>query len=66
VSGKICTGPILHAGGAHALLDPSAPTRLLALLNLSPEFVPLGGPVALTQLTLSRLGRSQVERWSSE
>ena len=44
------------------LLDQVPTTRLLALLTFRPEFTPPWGSRShLTQLTLSRLGRSQVE-----
>jgi hypothetical protein len=43
-------------------LDQVPTTRLLALLTFRPEFMPpLGNRSHLSQLTLSRLGRSQVE-----
>ena len=44
------------------LLDQVPTTRLLALLTFRPEFVPpWGNRSHLSQLTLSRLGRTQVE-----
>ncbi|MBI3757120.1 MAG: adenylate cyclase [Deltaproteobacteria bacterium] len=44
------------------LLDQAPTTRLLALLTFRPEFTsPWGNRSHLSQLTLSRLGRSQVE-----
>jgi class 3 adenylate cyclase/tetratricopeptide (TPR) repeat protein len=43
-------------------LDQIPTTRLLAVMTFRPEFVPPWGPRSyLSQLTLSRLGRSQVE-----
>ena len=44
------------------VLDQSPTTRLLALLTFRPEFIsPWGNRSHLSQMTLSRLGRSQVE-----
>src|SRR5215510_15857305 len=44
------------------LLDQVPTTRVLALLTFRPEFMaPWGNRSHLSQMTLSRLGRSQVE-----
>ena len=44
------------------LLDQVPTTRVLAVLTFRPDFTPPWRPRSyLTQLTLSRLGRSQVE-----
>ena len=63
--GRPALGRPVHAGIAHALscrvvliLTP----RLLAVLTYRPEFIPPWGSYSyLSQLTLSRLGQSQVE-----
>ncbi|MBI3797980.1 MAG: AAA family ATPase [Deltaproteobacteria bacterium] len=44
------------------LLDHAPTSRILALLTFRPEFTPRwGNPSHLSQLTLSRLGRAQIE-----
>ena len=60
--GRSALGRSLHAGGAHALPGPSAHDAAVGPADLSAEFTPpWGNRSYLSQLTLSRLGRSQVE-----
>ena len=61
--GRSCTGLILPRLEVLTLFLDQVPTlRLLALLTFRPEFTPpWGNRSHLSQLTLSRLGRPQVE-----
>ena len=60
--GRCTLGRSVHAGSAHPGRGPSPDRGLYVLLTFRPEFTPpWGNRSHLSQLTLSRLGRPQVE-----
>ena len=60
--GRFALGGSVHPGIAHAFSGPSAHDTPVRCAHVSPEFIPPWGVHSyLSQLTLSRLGRSHVE-----